>query len=59
MTEISKVRFIWNLTLDDAGTYYCAVTSCGHTMFANGTTIKIRSKTCMFCISKSNIPKLM
>lgn len=40
--------FIWNLTLDDAGTYYCAVTSCGHTMFATGTTIKIPSKTCMF-----------
>ncbi|XP_031590845.1 uncharacterized protein LOC116316429 [Oreochromis aureus] len=35
--------FIWNLTLDDAGTYYCAVTSCGHTMFGNGTTIKIRN----------------
>ncbi|XP_049924014.1 uncharacterized protein LOC126404681 [Epinephelus moara] len=30
-----------NLSSDDAGTYYCVVTSCGRTLFGNGTRIYI------------------
>ncbi|XP_053199012.1 immunoglobulin kappa light chain-like [Scomber japonicus] len=30
-----------NLSSDDAGTYYCAVTSCGEVMFGKGTKINI------------------
>ncbi|XP_042368591.1 uncharacterized protein LOC121962400 [Plectropomus leopardus] len=30
-----------NLSCDDAGTYFCVVTSCGRTMFGNGTRIDI------------------
>ncbi|KAM7366050.1 hypothetical protein PAMP_015519 [Pampus punctatissimus] len=30
-----------NLSSDDAGTYYCAVTSCGEVLFGNGTKIHI------------------
>ncbi|KAM7377561.1 hypothetical protein PAMA_014056 [Pampus argenteus] len=30
-----------NLSSDDAGTYYCAVTSCGEVVFGNGTRIHI------------------
>lgn len=36
--------FLRNLTSDDAGNYYCAVTSCGQILFGNGTTI-IYNKT--------------
>ncbi|KAA8582422.1 hypothetical protein FQN60_006093 [Etheostoma spectabile] len=28
-----------NLSSDDAGTFYCVLTSCGHTLFGNGTRI--------------------
>ncbi|XP_046905190.1 T cell receptor alpha chain MC.7.G5-like isoform X2 [Hypomesus transpacificus] len=30
-----------NLSLSDAGTYYCAVASCGEILFGNGTTLNI------------------
>nr|ACU27026.1 novel immune-type receptor 26 [Dicentrarchus labrax] len=30
-----------NLSSDDAGTYYCVVTSCGHSQLGNGTRINI------------------
>uniref|UniRef100_A0A674E0M9 Uncharacterized LOC115198325 n=1 Tax=Salmo trutta TaxID=8032 RepID=A0A674E0M9_SALTR len=30
-----------NLSLSDAGTYYCAVTSCGEILFGNGTKLDI------------------
>ncbi|XP_070849746.1 uncharacterized protein [Chaetodon trifascialis] len=32
-----------NLSSDDAGTYYCVVTSCGQTLFGNGTRINIKN----------------
>ncbi|XP_037615475.1 signal-regulatory protein beta-2-like [Sebastes umbrosus] len=32
-----------NLSSDDAGTYYCVVTSCGQTLFGNGTRINIHN----------------
>lgn len=34
-----------NLSSDDAGTYYCVVSSCGQTLFGNGTGIHVHSKT--------------
>ncbi|XP_060887550.1 uncharacterized protein LOC132958619 isoform X1 [Labrus mixtus] len=30
-----------NLNLSDAGTYYCAVASCGHILFGNGTKLDL------------------
>lgn len=39
---------MWNITWDDAGTYYCAVALCGYTMFGNGTRMKIHSKKSVF-----------
>ncbi|XP_058481668.1 uncharacterized protein LOC131456962 [Solea solea] len=30
-----------SLNLSNAGTYYCAVVSCGHILFGNGTTVEI------------------
>ncbi|XP_045071206.1 uncharacterized protein LOC123484707 [Coregonus clupeaformis] len=33
-----------NLSLSDAGTYYCAVASCGEILFGNGTKLDIESK---------------
>ncbi|XP_030610058.1 immunoglobulin kappa light chain-like [Archocentrus centrarchus] len=42
-TESGKTICVYTLSLDDAGVYYCAVTSCGHTMFGNGTRIKIHN----------------
>ncbi|XP_029572150.1 uncharacterized protein LOC115164113 [Salmo trutta] len=30
-----------NLSLSDAGTYYCAVATCGEILFGNGTNLKI------------------
>uniref|UniRef100_A0A4W5RTS6 Ig-like domain-containing protein n=1 Tax=Hucho hucho TaxID=62062 RepID=A0A4W5RTS6_9TELE len=32
----------WNLSLSDAGTYYCAVASCGEILFGNGTKLNIQ-----------------
>ncbi|XP_068570014.1 signal-regulatory protein beta-2-like isoform X1 [Cebidichthys violaceus] len=32
-----------NLSSDDAGTYFCFVTSCGQTLFGNGTRINIHN----------------
>ncbi|XP_046905022.1 uncharacterized protein LOC124487050 isoform X2 [Hypomesus transpacificus] len=32
-----------NLSLSDAGTYYCAVASCGEILFGNGTKLNIQS----------------
>ncbi|KAG8006280.1 Obscurin, partial [Nibea albiflora] len=32
-----------NLSSDDAGTYYCAVSSCGQTLFGNGTRIHVHN----------------
>ncbi|KAM7377558.1 hypothetical protein PAMA_014054 [Pampus argenteus] len=34
-----------NLSFDDDGTYYCAVTSCGQVQFGNGTRIHINRDT--------------
>uniref|UniRef100_A0A8C7Q8M8 Ig-like domain-containing protein n=1 Tax=Oncorhynchus mykiss TaxID=8022 RepID=A0A8C7Q8M8_ONCMY len=33
-----------NLSLSDAGTYYCAVASCGEILFGNGTKLVIDHK---------------
>ncbi|CAJ1086664.1 uncharacterized protein LOC117807034 [Xyrichtys novacula] len=33
-----------NLNLSDAGTYYCAVISCGHILFGNGTKLDLAKK---------------
>uniref|UniRef100_A0A3Q3KTH8 Ig-like domain-containing protein n=1 Tax=Labrus bergylta TaxID=56723 RepID=A0A3Q3KTH8_9LABR len=32
-----------NLNLSDAGTYYCAVASCGHILFGNGTKLDLEN----------------
>ncbi|XP_055756867.1 uncharacterized protein LOC129835302 [Salvelinus fontinalis] len=34
-----------NLSLSDAGTYYCAVASCGKILFGNGTKLDIEGKS--------------
>uniref|UniRef100_A0A8C7LMT5 Ig-like domain-containing protein n=1 Tax=Oncorhynchus mykiss TaxID=8022 RepID=A0A8C7LMT5_ONCMY len=34
-----------NLSLSDAGTYYCAVASCGEILFGNGTKLDIKGST--------------
>ncbi|XP_049339071.1 uncharacterized protein LOC103024712 [Astyanax mexicanus] len=33
-----------NLSLSDAGTYYCAVAACGHIFFGNGTKLNFENK---------------
>uniref|UniRef100_A0A3B1JBE2 Ig-like domain-containing protein n=1 Tax=Astyanax mexicanus TaxID=7994 RepID=A0A3B1JBE2_ASTMX len=33
-----------NLSLSDAGTYYCAVAACGHIFFGNGTKLNVVGK---------------
>uniref|UniRef100_A0A0F8CKD3 Signal-regulatory protein beta-2 n=1 Tax=Larimichthys crocea TaxID=215358 RepID=A0A0F8CKD3_LARCR len=38
-----------NLSSDDAGTCYCVVSSCGQTLFGNGTRIHVHSKTANEC----------
>uniref|UniRef100_A0A4W4DYM2 Ig-like domain-containing protein n=1 Tax=Electrophorus electricus TaxID=8005 RepID=A0A4W4DYM2_ELEEL len=35
-----------NLSLSDAGTYYCAVALCGEILFGNGTTLFFKGKDC-------------
>ncbi|XP_019218749.1 uncharacterized protein LOC102078948 [Oreochromis niloticus] len=35
-------RFSKNISLSDAGTYYCAVASCGEILFGNGTKLDIQ-----------------
>ncbi|KAG9274128.1 polymeric immunoglobulin receptor-like, partial [Astyanax mexicanus] len=36
-----------NLSLSDAGTYYCAVAACGEILFGNGTALKLMGKYCI------------
>uniref|UniRef100_A0A4W5J7K7 Ig-like domain-containing protein n=1 Tax=Hucho hucho TaxID=62062 RepID=A0A4W5J7K7_9TELE len=36
-----------NLSISDAGTYYCAVASCGEILFGNGTKLDIEGKLCI------------
>uniref|UniRef100_A0A8C7LUH8 Ig-like domain-containing protein n=1 Tax=Oncorhynchus mykiss TaxID=8022 RepID=A0A8C7LUH8_ONCMY len=36
-----------NLSLSDAGTYYCAVASCGEILFGNGTKLDIKAEFLM------------
>jgi len=48
-TESGEMTCVYNLLMrnfssDDAGTYYCVLTSCGQILFGNGTVI-INSKT--------------
>ncbi|XP_041841423.1 uncharacterized protein LOC121639894 [Melanotaenia boesemani] len=33
-----------NLNMSDAGTYYCAVASCGHILFGKGTKLDVKSE---------------
>ncbi|KAL7876161.1 hypothetical protein AOLI_G00111240 [Acnodon oligacanthus] len=33
-----------NLSLSDAGTYYCAVAACGHILFGNGSNLKVEER---------------
>ncbi|KAK7904647.1 hypothetical protein WMY93_017254 [Mugilogobius chulae] len=33
-----------NVSRSDAGTYYCAVASCGHVMFGNGTVLQVNEE---------------
>ncbi|KAG9274105.1 hypothetical protein AMEX_G10947, partial [Astyanax mexicanus] len=35
-----------NLSLSDAGTYYCAVAACGEILFGNGTKLHVKGRTC-------------
>uniref|UniRef100_A0A3B1KL07 Ig-like domain-containing protein n=1 Tax=Astyanax mexicanus TaxID=7994 RepID=A0A3B1KL07_ASTMX len=35
-----------NLSLSDAGTYYCAVAACGEILFGNGTKLHVKGWTC-------------
>ncbi|XP_036403562.1 uncharacterized protein LOC118790678 [Megalops cyprinoides] len=35
-----------NLSLSDAGTYYCAVATCGEILFGNGTRLEIEGNDC-------------
>ncbi|KAG7465275.1 hypothetical protein MATL_G00174720 [Megalops atlanticus] len=35
-----------NLSLSDAGTYYCAVATCGEILFGNGTKLEIEGSDC-------------
>lgn len=42
---------VYNLPMEDlgpsdSGTYYCAVASCGHILFGNGTTLECKSNRC-------------
>ncbi|XP_030595577.1 uncharacterized protein LOC115787142 [Archocentrus centrarchus] len=38
-------RFSKNINSSDAGTYYCAVATCGEILFGNGTTLKLDQTT--------------
>uniref|UniRef100_A0A8C7VKC0 Ig-like domain-containing protein n=1 Tax=Oncorhynchus mykiss TaxID=8022 RepID=A0A8C7VKC0_ONCMY len=38
-----------NLSLSDAGTYYCAVASCGERLFGNGTKLDIQGNSQLIC----------
>ncbi|XP_029532100.2 uncharacterized protein LOC115139067 [Oncorhynchus nerka] len=47
-----------NLSLSDAGTYYCAVASCGEMLFGNGTKLEIKDNGAgplllVYCLSAS------
>uniref|UniRef100_A0A8K9Y288 Ig-like domain-containing protein n=1 Tax=Oncorhynchus mykiss TaxID=8022 RepID=A0A8K9Y288_ONCMY len=43
-----------NLILSDAGTYYCAVASCGVILFGNGTQLDIEAEKLLCCTSCAN-----
>uniref|UniRef100_A0A8C7CUI8 Ig-like domain-containing protein n=1 Tax=Oncorhynchus kisutch TaxID=8019 RepID=A0A8C7CUI8_ONCKI len=38
-----------NLSLSDAGTYYCAVASCGEILFGDGTKLELQGKSHLIC----------
>uniref|UniRef100_A0A3Q1J0R3 Ig-like domain-containing protein n=1 Tax=Anabas testudineus TaxID=64144 RepID=A0A3Q1J0R3_ANATE len=40
-----------NLTLSHIGTYYCAVASCGHLLFGNGTEVDIERDSLVYYLS--------
>uniref|UniRef100_A0A8C7LRN4 Ig-like domain-containing protein n=1 Tax=Oncorhynchus mykiss TaxID=8022 RepID=A0A8C7LRN4_ONCMY len=43
-----------NLSLSDAGTYYCAVASCGEILFGNGTKLDIKEPLLLvYCLSSA------
>uniref|UniRef100_A0A8C7NE04 Ig-like domain-containing protein n=1 Tax=Oncorhynchus mykiss TaxID=8022 RepID=A0A8C7NE04_ONCMY len=43
-----------NLSLSDAGTYYCAVASCGEILFGNGTKLDIKEPFLLvYCLSSA------
>ncbi|KAJ8337706.1 hypothetical protein SKAU_G00366720 [Synaphobranchus kaupii] len=43
-----------NLSLSDAGTYYCAVATCGEILFGNGTKLDFKGKQKIYHIVKAS-----
>uniref|UniRef100_A0A674EF42 Ig-like domain-containing protein n=1 Tax=Salmo trutta TaxID=8032 RepID=A0A674EF42_SALTR len=48
-----------NLSLSDAGTYYCAVASCGEIMFGNGTKLDIKGRKRLIIFQNNSADSLL